>query len=344
VGFFFARRIQEDIEVPIGLLWSAFPGSTVDEWMPLHAWRMEPELKDIADRVESCYPDTAHGRKVLKEHLAEMDAWIEEVDRSLARGTPFPYPQPLLPEPKRRDACGFYNGGIHRGVPFAIKGVLWYQGESDQRNNLWDIELKAMAASWREAFDLKGSGEDIAFYWVQLQRSGDYCSPIVRQKQFNSLKLVPNSGMAVLLDLDVNVHPVNKVDTGIRLAHWALHREYGKKALVPSGPLYASHRIDGSKIIVEFDYADGGLRLGRKELLDPVKFESGREVPNVELAGEDGRWSPSKALIEGPRLIVTSAKVPDPRHVRYCYKNIPEPPFLYNAKGLPAATFTTSEK
>ena len=94
-----------------------------------------------------------------------------------------------------------YNGKIHPLSSLAIKGVLWYQGESDMRNKLWDIELTVMARSWRDAFDVAGKGEDIPFYWIQIQRSGDYCSPLVRQEQFNALRLIPNSGMAVLLDL-----------------------------------------------------------------------------------------------------------------------------------------------
>ena len=343
VGFFFARRVQEDVNVPIGLLWQAWAGSVIKEWLPRAAWRLEPELKELADQIDAFYPNTPHGRKVWKARLAEVDEWTARATKSLAGGAPFPHPQPLMPEPKDRDACGFYNGKIHPIVPFAIKGVLWYQGESDMRNALWDIELKAMARSWRDGFDVKGKGLDIPFYWMQIQRSGDYCSPLVRQEQFNALKLVPNGGMAVLMDLDVEVHPVNKVDSGIRLALWALRRDYGKKSIVPSGPLYKSHRTEGDKVIVEFDYADAGLRVGSKEMLSaPVLLKSG-ELPNVELAGKDKRWHKAKAVIEGGKLVVSSSEVPEPLHVRYCYTNIPPPPFLYNTAGLPAAMFTTLE-
>jgi sialate O-acetylesterase len=344
VGFFFARRVQQDVDVPIGILWQAWAGSIIQEWLPPDAWRLEPELAELADRVDAYYPNTPHGREVWKKRLAEVDAWMTKVDKSLKDETPFPYPQPLMPEPKDRDLCGFYNGKIHPLVPFAIKGVLWYQGESDMRNALWDIELKAMAQSWRDLFDVDGNGDDIPFYWAQIQRSGDYCSPLVRQQQFNGLKLIPHSGMAVLLDLDVDVHPRNKVDTGIRLALWALHRDYRKKDVVPSGPLYNSHRVQGNKVIVDFDFARGGLRIGEKDLLHPPQFADTQELPNVELAGTDKKWYPAAARIEGSQLVVISEKVPAPRHVRYCYTNIPDPPFLYNTHGLPAAMFTTLER
>ena len=341
VGFFFARRVQAEIDVPIGILWQAWAGSIIREWLPRDAWRLEPELKELADEVDAFYPNTPHGRKVWAKRLAEVAKWTARADKALAGGAPFPHPQPLMPEPRDRDACGFYNGKIHPIVPLAIKGVLWYQGESDMRNDLWDIELKAMARSWRDRFDVKGKGLDIPFYWMQIQRSGSYCSPLVRQEQFNGLKLVPNSGMAVLLDLDVEVHPVNKVDSGIRLALWALNRDYGKKSIVPSGPLYKAHRAEGGRMIVEFDYSGGGLRIGSKDMLTAPVLRAAGRLPNVELAGKDKRWHKAKAVIDGERLVVSSPKVPAPLHVRYCYANVPPSPFLYNAAGLPAAMFTT---
>jgi sialate O-acetylesterase len=295
----------------------------------------------MADRVDAYYPNTTHGREVWRRRLAEIEQWLVEAEESLRKGSPFPHPQPMMPEPQERDIGGFYNGKIHPVVPLAIKGVLWYQGESDMRNTLWDIELKAMAQRWRDLFDVKGKGEDISFYWVQIQRSGDYCSPLIRQEQFNALRLVPNSGMAVLLDLDVDVHPCNKVDSGIRLALWALNRDYGNKDVVPSGPLYKEHRVEGDTVIVEFDYANAGLRIGQKEMLNPPKLQPTGALPNVELAGEDKRWHKAAARIDGNKLVVRAVEVPQPAHIRYCYTNIPGPPFLYNAAGLPAAMFTT---
>ncbi len=342
VGFYFARHIQQQgIDVPQGILWQAWAGSIIQEWIPRHGFRLEPELKDLADRVDVFYPHTPHGREVWKERLGEIERWLVEAQKAMAENKPFPYPQPLMPEPGPRDLCGFYNGKIHPIVPMAIKGVVWYQGESDFRNRLWDIEMKVMAQTWRDLFTVEGDGGEIPFYWMQLQRSGDYCSPLVRQEQLSALKLVPNSGMAVLLDFDVNVHPANKVDAGIRAALWALHRDYGRTDVVPSGPLYKSHRVEGNEVIVEFDYTGGGLRLGEKDMLHPPKLTDKKEVPNVEVAGEDRRWQQAVARIDGDKLIARSDKVEKPIHVRYCYTNVPPPPFLYNEAGLPAATFTS---
>jgi sialate O-acetylesterase len=178
---------------------------------------------------------------------------------------------------------------------------------------------------------------------MQIQRSGDYCSPLVRDQQLRALKLVPNSGMAVLLDLDVNVHPANKVDSGIRLALWALNRDYGQKEILPSGPLYKRHRADGNKIIVEFDYAESGLMIAAKDGLDPPREIVGGQLTNVTIAGKDRKWKPAHSKIVGTTLVATSDQVPEPVAVRYCYENIPKEPFLYNKAGLPAAQFRTDQ-
>jgi len=344
VGFFFARRVQQDVDVPIGILWHAFPGSIIQEWLAPDAWRSEPALADMADRVEQNYPNTEYGRKVWKARLDEVKKWTARAEAAIANGTPFPHPQPLMPEPRKRDVSGFYNGKIHPSAPFALKGFLWYQGESDMRNGQWALMLKVMARSWRDGFRVEGDGREMPFYWIQIQRSGDYCSTLNRQQAFNALKMVPNGGMAVLLDLDVAVHPANKVDTGIRLALWALRRDYGKKDVVPSGPLYKSRRVEGDKLIVEFYYAEGGLRIGEKDMLnDPVLSSSG-ELTNMELAGKDGKWHKAAGEIDGRRLVVTSKDVPKPVEVRYAFSTVPDGPFLYNAAGLPAAMFSSVPK
>ncbi len=342
IGFFFARRVQEDVDVPIGILWTAWAGSIIQEWIPRHGWRLDPELADMADKVDIWYPNTPLGRKVWTERLDEIETWRVKAEQSLADGSPFPFPQPMMPEPKDRDICGFYNGKVHPYVPLAVKGVLWYQGESDYRNTRWDLMLKVMAESWRDLFDVAGDGRDIPFYWMQIQRSGDYCSPLIRDEQLRALKIVPNSGMAVLLDLDVNVHPVNKYDSGERLALWALAKDYGQK-IVYSGPLYKGHRIDGDKVIIEFDHARDGLMLGKKDKLDPAEELPDAELTNVKIAGEDKQWHAAKATLVGQTLVVSSPEVAKPVAVRYCYENIPAEPFLYNKAGLPAAQFRTDD-
>ncbi len=125
VGFYFARHIQQQgIDVPQGILWQAWSGSIIQEWIPRYGFRLEPQLKELADRVDIYYPNTPHGRAVWKKRLPEIERWLAEAEKAMAENKPFPYPQPLMPEPGPRGLCGFYNGKIHPIVPMAIKGVV----------------------------------------------------------------------------------------------------------------------------------------------------------------------------------------------------------------------------
>jgi len=226
-------------------------------------------------------------------------------------------------------------------VPFAVKGLLWYQGENDKGNRQYALMLRAMVADWQRRFV---NGDRFPVYFMQLQRSGDYCSPLIREEQFRAVA-IPDSGMAVLMDLDVNVHPVNKFDSGERLALWALSKDYGKTGIVCSGPLYKGYEIKADKITISFDYAEGGLRLGTKEMMDPPVFDPEGTMTNVEIRGEKSRnWVKARTRIEGDKLIAWSPEVAAPVAARYCYENTPAGPFLYTPAGLPAAQFSTETK
>ena len=107
VGFYFARHIQQQgIDVPQGILWQAWAGSIIQEWIPRHGFRLEPQLKPLADRVDVYYPNTPLGREVWKKRLGEIERWLAEAEKAMAENTPFPYPQPLMPEPGPRGLAG----------------------------------------------------------------------------------------------------------------------------------------------------------------------------------------------------------------------------------------------
>jgi len=339
VGFYFARRIQQEVDVPIGLLWPAYAGSIIQEWIPADGFRKDPALKAMSDRVDAWYPNTPVGRAVWREKIAAYGQWLDKAETALDENVPLPGPQPRMPEPQPRDICGFYNGKIHPMVPFAAKGVVWYQGESDFRTANWSVMMGAFSKSWSERFT---DGAVMPLYFMQLQRSGSYCSPLIRDQQFKSLK-VPGTGMAVLMDLDVDVHPANKTAPGERAALWALAKDYGKKDILYSGPLYKSHKVEGHKIVIEFDHAETGLMLGKKVGLNPAQEMPGTELSCVEIAGADKKFKTAKAQIQGKTLVVSSDEVAEPVAVRYAYTNIPKEPFLYNKAGLPAAQFRTDD-
>ncbi|MHC5055054.1 MAG: sialate O-acetylesterase [Planctomycetota bacterium] len=349
VGFFFAERVYNATGIPQGLLWNAWAGSTAREWIPQFGWSLRPELEKTAREVDAWYPHTETGRPAFKNAVEDIASWRLKAEEAVRLGHPFPYPQPMLPEPddsggKGRGTTILYNGRVHPLVPYAIAGILWYQGESDYANRGYLPQIEAMAESWRRLFAAPGERpSDLPFYFVQMQRCGTYMSPDIRDHQLESYFTIPNSGMAVLLDLDVQLHPGNKWDAGRRLALWALAERYGRD-VAHSGPIYRGHRAEGNKVIVEFSFARGGLFIGKKNKLAPVERLPDGRLVNLEITADGRQWVPAESRIDGERLVVWADGVTRPTDVRYCWKSKADEPFLYNEAALPAAQFNTTTK
>ncbi|MEO1990364.1 MAG: sialate O-acetylesterase, partial [Pirellulales bacterium] len=193
--------------------------------------------------------------------------------------------------------------------------------------------------------------DDLSFYWVQLadfgrqhtgQPSGGGWGP-VREGQRRALR-VPNTGMAVIIDIGAenDIHPKNKQDVGDRLARWALAKNYGKD-IVPSGPLYRSHAVEGNKIRIHFDHVGTGLMVadkGGEYYLDPVKATPDAEITEFSVQDKEGHWHWAQASIDGKTVVAWSDSVTEPQNVRYAYDSNPRIN-LYNIEGLPASPFTT---
>lgn len=229
------------------------------------------------------------------------------------------------------------SGQMHNGMiaplqPFAIKGIIWYQGESNVSEGMKYHERKeALIKGWRKTW-----GDDVPFYYVQIAPWSGYgpdLLPGLWEAQVASLA-IPRTGMAVTTDLVDNIkdiHPQNKLDVGNRLALWALAKDYGQKELVFSGPLYKSSKIDGKKIILSFAHTAGGL-----------KSSDGKALKEFTIAGEDGKFVPAEAVIEGDTVVVSSKEVEKPTQVRYGWFNTSNPN-LVNKVGLPASPFRTKD-
>jgi sialate O-acetylesterase len=227
---------------------------------------------------------------------------------------------------------GMYNGMIAPLMPFAIRGVIWYQGESNVGQGLKYRDRKeALIKGWRKVW-----GQEMPFYFVQIAPWSGYGKgslPLLWEGQVASLK-IPNTGMAVTTDLvdDIkDIHPKNKFDVGNRLALWALAKTYGKTDLVYSGPLYSSMKIDGNKIILSFAHTGTGL-----------KSRDDKPLTEFEIAGEDGKFIPAEATIEGNTVVVHAKEVEKPTQVRFGWSNTANPN-LMNKEGLPASPFRTKE-
>ena len=238
---------------------------------------------------------------------------------------------------------GAYRGMVAPVVPFAIRGVIWYQGEANaiQGDGMkYVAKQEALVADWRKAW---GQG-DFPFYYVQIapcnfkQYKGDSL-PILWQAQRACLS-IPNTGMVVTTDLVSdgirNIHPRNKWDVGKRLVLWALANTYGRNDLIYSGPLYKSMSVEGDKVTIRFDHVGGGLAA-----------RGGGELNYFIVAGRDGKFVEATAKIArsaGSKVddivIVSSPQVPQPMVVRFAWDKAALPN-LFNKEGLPASPFTT---
>ena len=241
-----------------------------------------------------------------------------------------------------------YNAMIHPLVKLPIKGALWYQGEANgKEGETYFDKMRALIGGWRKQWN-EG---DFPFYYVQL---ANYQAPSVdpaggngwaklREAQTKALTIA-NTGMAVIIDTvplaqSGNIHPVNKFDVGLRLARWALARDYGQKDLEVSGPLFKALSIEGGKARVEFGHAGSGLMLGKKDGRGTVVESKGEKLNRIAIAGADQKWFWAEAVIDNNTLVVSSPEVKEPVAVRYGFEMNPDGANLYNKDGLPASPF-----
>lgn len=251
-------------------------------------------------------------------------------------------------EPPPQTKYQNYIPKIEPLVGHAMRGALWYQGEANVKQGKDYLPmLKRLIEGWRGAW----KQGDFSFYIVQLASMGE--SPTdkpeggdgraaIRNAQLEALSTITNTGLAVTIDIgEKKEHPRNKYDVGLRLAAWALHKDYGREDVVPSGPLYQSHVVEDNTIRVKFEYAQHGLMLAMKEGYEPAVPTPDKPMPWLSIQAKDGSWHWAEGRIDGSDLIVSSKEVSDPIAVRYAYTQYPLGCNLYNKDGLPASPFST---
>lgn len=249
----------------------------------------------------------------------------------------------VLPNPKRmphhpNSPTVLYNGMIAPLVPYPIKGVIWYQGESNvSRAQQYKSLFPTLIDSWRAAWN----SPRMPFYYVQIAPFGggswgsdsdiEETWPALRESQM--LTLSKNDvGMAIITDIgdEKLIHPPKKKEVGERLALWAMAKDYGYNNLVHSGPIFKSVEFDGGKALVSFDHTGSGL------------YCKDKEVKYFELAGSDGQYYPAHAKITGNRVLVWTKKVTKPKKVRFAWKNYVKVN-LFNKEGLPTSSFRSKK-
>ena len=332
VGFFFARELHKALGVAIGLIHSSWGGTPAEAWTRTAALAAEPELASI---VKDWKQKLAHYPKSLEKFRQELDEWHQASLKADAEGKSAPPPPQFPADPRSNPwrAAGLFNGMIAPLAPYAIRGAIWYQGESnDNRAYQYRKLFPVMIQDWRRVC---GQG-DFPFLFVQLagfmQKSAPKTSwAELREAQLMTLSL-PKTGMAVAADIGhpYDIHPRNKQEVGRRLALVAEAIAYGKDVTY-SGPIYESKSVEGDKIRLRFKHAAGGL-VARGS--SPLK--------GFEIAGEDRQFVPAEARIEGSTVMVRSDKIPAPVAVRYAWADYPDCS-LYNRAGLPASPFRTDD-
>lgn len=306
VGYYFGRKLQDELNVPIGLIGSNWGGTRIEPWTPPEGFKQIPALKEgYADKLDQ-FPTKSQVKN----------------KKGKVTGTRINHQSPLA----------LYNGMIHPLLPYSIRGAIWYQGESNNGEGmLYHEKMKALISGWRSVWN----DPDMPFYFVQLApftygRGREGGLPGIWEAQAKTLS-VPNTGMAVTTDISniKDIHPRNKQDVGARLALWALAKNYGKSDIVYSGPLYNSMKADGNKAVLSFDHVGGGL-----------KSMDGESLSHFMIAGADKKFVEAKAEIVGDTVVVSADGVDEPKAVRFGWSQTAEPNFG-NEAGLPASPFRT---
>jgi sialate O-acetylesterase len=331
VGYFFGRELHKELNVPIGLIHTSWGGTPAEAWTSPDTLEQDYVFEPIVKRYKDALAVYPEARKEYEEKLAQ---WRKDTEKARAESARIP-PRPAAPfgPDNPNSPAGLYNGMVAPLIPYAICGVIWYQGESNAGRAYQYRDLfPAMIKSWWNSWPQGG----FPFLFVQLANwrqvtpepgPSDWAE--LREAQLMTLAL-PDTGMAVTIDIgDANdIHPKNKQDVGKRLALWALAKTYDRD-VVCSGPLYTGMEKKGNGIILHFDHVGGGLVARDRE---PLK--------GFAVAGADQVFVWADARIEGDTVVVSSEKVAEPVAVRYAWGDNPVCN-LYNKAGLPASPFRT---
>jgi sialate O-acetylesterase len=328
VEYFFGRELYHDLHVPMGLIESDWGGTPAQSWTSRPVLEADPALKFILDgwaRLVSNYP------AAKERYDKQMETWNQAVAAAKTEGkTPPNRPGAPAGPGHPNTPAGLYNGMIAPVTPYAVRGVIWYQGESNANEehayryrHLFRTMIEDWRARWGQA--------DMPFLFVQLANfKANPFWPVLRESQTEALSL-RNTGMALAIDIgdSGDVHPKNKQDVGHRLALAARHVVY-HEAVEYSGPMYRQATTEAGRVRVWFSHADG------------LQAKGGGPIAGFTLAGADGNFVPADARLDGSTVMVSSPQVANPAAVRYAWADDPVCN-LINQAGLPANPFRSDE-
>lgn len=305
VGYLTGAQIQKTVGVPVGLIDISWGGCRIESMTTLESMKKFKSLEQTAKSTAS--------------QIADM---MKKKDDELRKD-------------KQRLPVALYNAMVHPLGPFAVTGMLWYQGEDNHSEGaLYGEKLKALADTWRNNF----ANPDMPIYIVQLPpfKYGNEDStriPNFWAAQQRFAQTDKNAGFIVATDCgeENDIHPRNKIPLAERLANLVLYHHYKIGDDSAMAPTFRRATRDGNRAIVEFDHANG------------LKTRDGKSVSHLMLAGKDNTFHPATGVIEADKLIVTSERVAEPHRLRFGWDKLANPN-LVNRKGVPAAPFDTAVK
>jgi len=355
IAFAFAYELYKELGVPIGILNCAFSTTTIQAWIP-----REGIESGTDDYTRGLYKKILEGDFRTPEHKAAWDQYYQKV-RDWAKGNAALYGKglPLENVPSvpgnlngNRDISWMFNGRMNPVIPYAIRGAIWNQGYANASEGfVYYHNLHSMICGWRKLWDRP----ELPVYFHQFYCPGGYNDGLSLNSTAEMrlgtwlARDIPNANLASQIDISGGVHYYNKAVPGQRLARHALKNQYGKD-IVADGPMFKSYKVEGNRLIVEFDFAGGGLVVGEtgtqadprtgSGFANPTVIENGEDkVTLFYIADKDRVWHRANMKIDGGKVILTSPDVPDPHGVAYGCNGIGWLPNLYNRALLPMTPF-----
>jgi len=337
VGYFFARQVHRTLDVPVGMINNAWGGSACEAWVNRDLLTKTPLFRPLMESwilKEKAFDDLSKKTDLDEEQKKQL-AQLQNQMRGNARPS------------------NIYNGVLQSHMGYGIRGAIWYQGESNasrayQYRDLFPLMIKSWRDEWKQG--------DFPFYWVQLAdfmaekpEPGDSAWAELREAQTMTMKRLPNTGEAVIIDIGEgkDIHPKNKVDVGRRLARWALAETYKVPGIPCRSPLYKSMEKSGNKIVLTFEnitpVTQGFPNAQANPAVTGWRPFDVNEPRGFAISGDDKKfvWAKAKILVDG-RIEVWADAIKDPAAVRYAWADNPVVN-MYSTQGLPLTPFRTDD-
>lgn len=335
VGYYFAHRLHQSLDVPVGLLNASWGGTRIEPWISPEGLAAVPSLRGLSDDAAVRRPSEPLYQQNLNNYLQEQEQWLSQARRALDQGErvspPPTFPSQTMPYIDRQDPTVLHNGMIAPLMPYEIRGVIWYQGEANRLDHDYLDKTRALIDGWRRVWR-----EDLPYYFVQIapfhyRTLNPEILPRFWMQQAEIEKSLPGASMVVIHDVadTQDIHPKQKRAVGERLADQALKLTYNQDVPVYKGPRFHEMQVEGNTLSLQFDHVGSGLA-----------SRNGQPLDGFELIGPGSSWVQAYAEIVGEDTVAVSAEgVISPSAVRFAWHKMAQPN-LMNREGLPAAPFT----